>query len=63
MISRAEKKRRLERAGLVALPTGWVSQGFAERALEQVKNFRPDVAAILAQPPKPRGRPKKEMKP
>jgi hypothetical protein len=52
-------KRRLERAGL-EYAGGWFDPAFAKRVKAQAAIYEPRKAAILAQPPKPRGRPKKE---
>jgi hypothetical protein len=54
-------KRRLERAGY-QFASGWFLPGFAARVKQQAEMHKPDVAAIQAQPPKPRGRPKKETR-
>ncbi len=58
MTDRMAKKRRLERAGFVAL-SGWVPAAYAARVLAQVETYREDVGRVLAEPPKPRGRPPK----
>ncbi len=69
MTDRKAKQRRLERAGYVyvagwlradgiifADPEGYV---FAQDVREAIEDQSYDVAAILAEPPKPRGRPRK----
>jgi hypothetical protein len=60
-ISADTKTRRLERAGFVALRSmsGYVTAAFAKRIQAQVDAESKAVAAILAEPPKPRGRPRK----
>lgn len=61
MTDRKANKRRLERAGFVAL-SGWVPAAYAAKVQQQVEFYRADVDAILAEPPKPRGRPKQPAK-
>lgn len=56
---RQRRKRRLERAGLAALPTGWVSAAFAARAAAQVEAYQDKVEEALTVDP-PRGRPPKQ---
>lgn len=58
MTDRKANKRRLERAGYIAL-SGWVPAAYAAKVLQQVEFHRADVEAIIAEPPKPRGRPKR----
>ena len=58
MTDRKAQKRRLERAGYVHL-SGWVPAAYAKRVLEQVEMHRDDVAKVLAEPARPRGRPPK----
>jgi hypothetical protein len=60
-ISADTKTRRLERAGFVALRSmsGYVTAAFARRIAAQVETNRATIDAILAEPPKPRGRPRK----
>ncbi len=59
MTDRITKKRRLERAGYVAL-SGWVPKAYADRVLAQVEMHRDDIAKITGAPAKPRGRPRVE---
>jgi hypothetical protein len=56
MTDRKAQKRRLERAGFVHL-SGWVPAAFAAKAAQQVEFYREDVAKVVAEPAKPRGRP------
>lgn len=62
MTTRAQQ-RRLARAGYAAVTVkgkvGWVPQAFAGRVLGQIEAHAEDVSAIIAEPPKPRGRPPK----
>jgi hypothetical protein len=55
---RNRRKRRLERAGFKALPTGWVPSAYADRVAAQVEAYRDEVAKIEAKE-LPRGRPPK----
>ena len=55
---RDTKRRRLERAGYVHV-SGWVPAAYAARVAQQVEMHREDVARLLAEPAKPRGRPRK----
>lgn len=57
-----QKSRILREAGFVPCPRGWVKQAFAERVQDQIDAYEAEQAAALAKPPKPRGRPKKEIK-
>jgi hypothetical protein len=63
MTDRKAQKRRLERAGL-RFYSGWAPADSALGAqfelLTQIYAVR--VAAILAEPPKPHGRPRKTLK-
>lgn len=43
----------------IAGKPGWVPAAYATRVAEQVAMYRDDVAAIEAEPPRPRGRPRK----
>jgi hypothetical protein len=54
-------ERRLARAGFVALRglDGYVPASFAERIRAQVEAHRDEVAQIVSEPPRPRGRPRK----
>lgn len=53
------KRRRLERAGYAPLPQEWLPAAAVERVKRQIEAHRADVERILAEPPKPRGRPPK----
>ena len=55
-------RRRLRDAGFVALRSldGYVPEAFAQRIAAQVEAHRAEVARIVSQPPRPRGRPKKD---
>lgn len=55
---RQSRKRRLERAGYVAL-TGWVPAAYAATVMAQVEMHREDVERV-ADEPVPRGRPRKD---
>lgn len=55
---RQDRRRRLERAGFVAL-SGWAPAEFAAEAAQVVEKHRAKVERIIAEPPAPRGRPKK----
>jgi hypothetical protein len=55
---RKAQKRRLERAGYVHL-SGWVPAAYAAKVAQQVGMHAEDVARVLAEPAKPRGRPRK----
>jgi hypothetical protein len=55
---RKAQKRRLERAGFIHV-SGWVPQAYADKVEQQVAFYRDDVAKVLAEEPKPRGRPPK----
>jgi hypothetical protein len=55
---RDTKRRRLERAGYVHL-SGWVPAAYAAKVTQQVGMHAEDVARVLAEPAKPRGRPRK----
>jgi hypothetical protein len=61
MTDRKAQKRRLERAGFVYREGGWLPENNpswqAFRA--QVVMYDEDVARIVAEPPMPRGRPRK----
>ncbi len=56
--TRETASARLKARGYVAL-SGWVPAAYAKRVLAQVEMHREDVERIKAEPPKPRGRPKK----
>jgi hypothetical protein len=55
---RKAQKRRLERAGFVHV-SAWVPAAYAARVQQQADFYRDDVARVLAEPAKPRGRPPK----
>jgi hypothetical protein len=57
---RKAQKRRLERAGFVHL-SGWVPAAFAAKVAQQVEFYRDDVAKVVAEPAKARGRPAKAL--
>jgi hypothetical protein len=59
-MNRETKRSRLERAGFVHL-SGWVPAAYAERVAQQVEMYRDDVARLLEDPVKARGRPKKSQ--
>jgi hypothetical protein len=58
MTDRKAQKRRLERAGFVHV-SAWLPTGFAARVMQQAEFHSDDVARVLAEPPRPRGRPRK----
>jgi hypothetical protein len=62
MTDRKAQKRRLERAGFV-FHSGWLpaNNPAGPRFAGQVEAFREDVDRVLNEPPKPRGRPRKEI--
>jgi hypothetical protein len=55
---RKTQKRRLERAGFIHV-SGWVPAAYAAKVAFQVEAYAEDVAKVLAEPAKPRGRPPK----
>lgn len=57
MTDRKSNKRRLERAGFVAV-SGWVPAAYAAEVARVAEQHRAEVERIIAEPPKPRGRPK-----
>lgn len=57
MTDRKAHKRRLERAGFVHV-AGWVPAAYAAKVAYQIDAYAEDVAKVIAEPPKPRGRPK-----
>jgi hypothetical protein len=56
MTDRKAKQRRLERAGYIHV-SGWLNARYAEKVFDQIEMHREDVAKIVAEPAKPRGRP------
>jgi hypothetical protein len=53
--------RRLRAAGYVYIPGGWMPRTLSALAVANtIKQHRPAVDAIRNEPPKPRGRPRKE---
>ena len=60
MTDRKAQKRRLERAGYVYREGGWlpVENPSWQAFRAQVIMYADDVAKVLAEPPKPVGRPK-----
>jgi hypothetical protein len=58
MTDRMSQKRRLERAGFIHV-SGWVPAAYAAKVAFQVEAYAEDVAKVLAEPAKPRGRPPK----
>jgi hypothetical protein len=60
-MNRQTQKRRLERAGYVYL-AGWIPKKNPQgpKFAAQVEMHRDDVARVVAEPPRRRGRPKKE---
>lgn len=56
-----EESRRLRAAGYVRVPRGWVPAAYAERVQAQIEAHAADVVRLLGKPPKPRGRPRKEI--
>ena len=58
------QRRRLERAGFASVQLhgreqGWVRAGYAQQIAAQIAAWRDDVDKLLAEPARPRGRPKK----
>jgi hypothetical protein len=58
MTDRKAQKRRLERAGFVHV-SGWVPVAYAAKVAYQIAAYSDDVEAVMNEPPKPRGRPRK----
>lgn len=52
------QQRRLARAGYAAV-SAWLPKAEAERVQAKAEAHRAEVERILAEPPKPRGRPRK----
>jgi exoribonuclease II len=58
MTTRKTQKRRLERAGFVHVAE-WLPAAYAARVVAQAETYRADVQAVLDEPVRPRGRPRK----
>jgi hypothetical protein len=54
---RNRRKRRLERAGYKALPTGWVPAAYADKVAAQVAAYHDDVEAAAVRDLPARGKP------
>lgn len=52
-------RRRLEKAGFSCLKDVWVPSAYAKRVREQASMYREDIAKLLAELARPRGRPRK----
>lgn len=58
MTDRKANKRRLESRGFEHV-SGWVTKAYAKQVNAQINFYREEVEAVIAEPPKPRGRPKR----
>jgi hypothetical protein len=57
MTDRKAQKRRLERAGFTHV-SAWLPAAYAVKVEQQAEFHAEDVAKVLNEPAKPRGRPK-----
>ena len=60
MNPRQSQKRRLERAGFVHV-AAWLPTAYAAKVIQQAEFYSEDVQRVLHEPPKPRGRPRKDL--
>jgi hypothetical protein len=58
MTDRKAQKRRLERAGFTHVSV-WLPAAYAAKVEQQAAFYAEDVAKVLAEPARPRGRPKR----
>lgn len=55
---RKTNKRRLESKGFEHV-SGWVTKAYAKQVNAQINFYREEVEAVISEPPKPRGRPRR----